>query len=359
MTTTLKRHRQPLPTEPASSAPQQQVACVVPSMARSLMALAAERGVSPELLCRGLGFSYKSLLEGSALMSHQQVRALILRALQVFKEPALGLAMGARQTPVSWGLPGLVMQTCETFGEAVLLGMSHQDVAGALVHHVLQDSDDEIVVALVPHVPDRPIERFLIEASMSALVAVFRTLMHSQRSPAWVELAYARPAYSQAYQEFFRCPVRFNADTHRMAFDPTMLTDRVPGHDPISCKVVRAQLMGLLVQPAARHELVETMTSSLRVSVDAPPRQRELAQAVNVSDRTLRRRLSQQDTSYSTLRDSTRYDQARELLTHSKQTIAQVAEALGYSDPRAFRRAFKRWSGQLSTAFREATASRA
>ena len=168
-----------------------------------------------------------------------------------------------------------------------------------------------------------------------------------------MELAYARPAYSQAYRDFFRCPVRFNARAHRMGFDPTMLTDPVPGYDPVSCRAVRAQLLGLLVQPAARHELVETLTSSLRISVDAPPRQRELAQAVNVSDRTLRRRLSQQDTSFSALRDSARYDQARELLTHSTQTVAQVAQALGYSDPRAFRRAFKRWSGQVPTALRE------
>jgi AraC-like DNA-binding protein len=332
------------------------MARVVPSMARSLLALAAERGVSHELLCRGLGFSYESLHDGSARMSYQQVRGLILRSLQVFKDPTVGLAVGTRQTPVSWGLPGLLMQTCETFGEAVLLGMTHQDVAGALVHHLLQDSEDAVVVALVPQVPDLPVEQFLIESSMAAMVAVFRVLMHSQRSPEWVELAFARPAYSQAYQDFFRCPVRFNADAHRMAFDPTMLVDRVPGYDPISCGAVRAQLLGLLVQPVARHELVETLTSSLRISVDAPPRQQKLAQAVNVSDRTLRRRLNQQDTSFSTLRDGARYDQARELLTHSNQTVAQVAETLGYSDARAFRRAFKRWSGQLPTAFREATA---
>ena len=79
-------------------------------------------------------------------------------------------------------------------------------MAGALVHHVLQDSEDEIVAALVPHVPDLPIERFIIEASLTALVAVFRSLMQTQRNPAWVELAYARPAYSQAYQRFLSLP---------------------------------------------------------------------------------------------------------------------------------------------------------
>ncbi|PTT79719.1 AraC family transcriptional regulator, partial [Pelomonas sp. HMWF004] len=37
---------------------------------------------------------------------------------------------------------------------------------------------------------------------------------------------------------------------------------------------------------------------------------------------------------------------------HTTQTIAEVALALGYADARSFRRAFKRWTGQLPTALR-------
>ena len=78
---------------------------------------------------------------------------------------------------------------------------------------------------------------------------------------------------------------------------------------------------------------------------------------VNVSDRTLRRRLVQQNTSYRALRDSSCFDRARDLLTNSTMTIMQIAEAVGYADARAFRRAFKRWSGQMPSEFRQAEAS--
>lgn len=310
MTSTHRRLRKLPSILSIRDVPHQQIARVVPSMARSLLALAAERGVSTELLCRGLGFSLQSLQDAGALMSYQQVRSLVLRAIKVFKDPALALAVGARQTPVSWGLTGLAMATCRTFGEAALLSFSHQDLAGALVHHVLQESDDEVVVALVPHVPDVTIEAFLIESSMAALVAVFRALMQTGRSPSWVEVAYARPGHSQAYRDFFRCPVRFNAHGHRLAFDPEMLNDLVPGYDPVSGAAVNAQLLQLLVQPVVRHELVQTVNSNLRISLNAPPSQRELARKANVSERTLRRRLSEQDTSFSALRDSARFERA-------------------------------------------------
>ena len=75
---------------------------------------------------------------------------------------------------------------------------------------------------------------------------------------------------------------------------------------------------------------------------------------VNVSERTLRRRLGQQETTYRTLRDSTLFERAQDLLGNSDMTVAQVAELVGYSDARAFRRAFKRWSGMLPRAYREA-----
>jgi AraC-like DNA-binding protein len=86
--------------------------------------------------------------------------------------------------------------------------------------------------------------------------------------------------------------------------------------------------------------------------IEAKPTQKELASMLNVSDRTLRRRLGRQETTYRTLRDSTRFERARDLLGNSDMTMAQVAELVGYSDARAFRRAFKRWAGVLPNEFR-------
>jgi AraC-like DNA-binding protein len=82
-------------------------------------------------------------------------------------------------------------------------------------------------------------------------------------------------------------------------------------------------------------------------------RQRELATRINLSERTLRRRLGKLDTSFRTVSDAARYAKAKELLARPGTTIAEVAQAVGYSDARAFRRAFKRWSGELPVDYRE------
>ena len=77
------------------------VANIVANVARSLLGLIDDRGLSPERLCRGLGFTYQDLQDREVLLSHHQTRSLILRAQAMLAESALGLAAGARQTPVS------------------------------------------------------------------------------------------------------------------------------------------------------------------------------------------------------------------------------------------------------------------
>lgn len=92
----------PVPT-PTAAPDAHTVADIVPFTARALLGLLEDRGVSLERLCLGLGFTHTDLLDRHLLLSHQQVRSLILRAQALTRDPALGLACGARQTPVSWG----------------------------------------------------------------------------------------------------------------------------------------------------------------------------------------------------------------------------------------------------------------
>ncbi len=330
------------------------VANIVPSAARTLLGLVEERGLSPERLCRGLGFTYQDLRDQHVLLSYQQVRDLILRAQRLLVEPAIGLATGARQTPVSWGVAGLAMLTCATFGDAIEYGLGRQGEAGAMVNHLVGEQGREFYLEVMPRHFDLQIEPFLVDEALSSALAVSRYMTGPAFKPLRVDLAQPRPAHEEVYRRFFRCPVRFDAGGNRMTFESHWLGVRLPGHDRITCGLVQAQLNTLLVQPVGRHDLVESVANRLRFGVEAGPRQKELASMVNVSERTLRRRLGQQETTYRTLRDSTLFERAQDLLGNSDMTVAQVAELVGYSDARAFRRAFKRWSGMLPKAYREA-----
>lgn len=326
---------------------------IVPNTARSLVALLQDRGMSAERLCRGLGFTPDDLARQDLMLSHQQTRTMILRAQRLLSDPALGLASGARQSVVSWGLPGLAMLTCETFGEAISYGLQHQGHAGAMLEHRFQVDEREAHLEVAPLLFDVAIEHFLVEESFAGALAVARRLLGPSFRLLRLDLAYTRPKHEEAYRRMFRCPLRFEAASHRLSFESFWLDTRMPGYDRATCGLVREQLNRLLRRPLERHQVVESLTTRLRAEIEQAPSQVLMAREVNVSDRTLRRRLRAHDTSFRSLRDSTRYERARDLLAHTAMTIAEVAETVGYSDARAFRRAFKRWSGQLPAAYRQ------
>ncbi|OYU28221.1 MAG: AraC family transcriptional regulator [Burkholderiales bacterium PBB2] len=340
-------------TENEAHADPRSQANLVPSVARVLLALAEERGLSSERLCRGLGLTPQTLAEEDVRVSHQQTRTLILRVQRELNEPALGLAVGARETAVSWGLAGLAMLSCETLGEAVSYGLERQTAIGSMTPHLLSIDGERLYLSATPHIFDREIESFLIEESFAGVVAVMRSMVGPNFKPLRIEFAYTCPAQPRLYERFFRCPVHFNADEHRMTVDAQWLQMRMPGYDRLSSEVVRKQLNRLLPAPIGRDDLLASVVSRIRYGLQDSPSQRGLAAQVNVSERTLRRRLVAQNASYRDLRDEARYERARDLLINSELSISEVAQALGYADPRSFRRAFKRWSGELPTAFRQ------
>jgi len=326
---------------------------IIPAIARSLLGLMEERGHSPERVCQGLGIRYEDLLSHQLLLSHRQMRTLILRAQQLLNEPALGLIAGARETPVSWGVAGLAMLTCETLGEAMDYVLARQIEAGAMVLVRTTEHDNEIHLHAVSHHFDWEIENYLIDETLSGTVAVARYLLGPSFRPLLICLTQIQPPHHAQYRRYYGCPVHFGSGHNMMVFETRWLGTRLPGYDRIASQLLRRQLDGLLQAPPGRHQLIETVSNHIRYASVQGADQQAVASMINVSSRSLRRQLERQGTSYCHLRDSTRYQAACELLDNTMLSMTAIAEQLGYADARSFRRAFKRWSGILPSDYRQ------
>ena len=82
-----------------------------------------------------------------------------------------------------------------------------------------------------------------------------------------------------------------------------------------------------------------------------------IAAQLGMSDRTLQRRLRDEGTSFREILDDTRHYLARELLRNTRFPLADVATQLGFAEPSAFYRAFRKWEGCTPGQFREAPAN--
>ena len=78
-----------------------------------------------------------------------------------------------------------------------------------------------------------------------------------------------------------------------------------------------------------------------------------IAEQLAMSSKTLERRLAEQGQSFSTLLDRTRFDAVTHYLQDPDMRLTQIAYLAGYTEPATLVRAFKRWTGETPSKFRE------
>lgn len=99
-------------------------------------------------------------------------------------------------------------------------------------------------------------------------------------------------------------------------------------------------------------EVARAVREELGRSLAAAPSLGEVARRLNLSSRTLHRRLQEESTSFRAVRDALRRERAVDQLQRTRRSVADIAAALGYSEPSAFFRAFQGWTGQAPTTYR-------
>jgi AraC-like DNA-binding protein len=87
-----------------------------------------------------------------------------------------------------------------------------------------------------------------------------------------------------------------------------------------------------------------------------PKRFEDVAQSLNVSARTLRRKLRDENSSFRQVVDELRRDMAVRYLRDTNLTVEEIADSLGFSDAANFRQAFRRWTKTTPREFKDTSA---
>lgn len=155
------------------------------------------------------------------------------------------------------------------------------------------------------------------------------------------------------YARFFGAPVGFSRPVSRIAFDARHLALPIDRSDAALAAFLRAAPANLLV----RYRYDAGTVATVRARLQALPPTRwpdftETARQLRLSTSTLRHRLRQEGLSWTTLRDDLRRERAIAALTGTTRAVAEIAADLGYAEPSAFHRAFRKWTGESPGAFR-------
>jgi AraC-like DNA-binding protein len=145
----------------------------------------------------------------------------------------------------------------------------------------------------------------------------------------------------------------FDAPTNGFAIDARWLEQEVKGGDAALYSFLEEHAVEALASRPKTDDLVDRLRHLVREALkQGEPNVERLSTRLQMSGRTLQRRLADLGTSFQDVLDEVRFDLSRAYLKDDRLDFSQVAYLLGYSELRAFDRAFKRWAGVSPRDFR-------
>lgn len=162
------------------------------------------------------------------------------------------------------------------------------------------------------------------------------------------------PGRTAALCHFMPCPIAFNASTNSVTFSARHLEAPIIRSEADLAEFLPLAPWYMLVAPEAGYQSTAARIRRLlgQDFTRPMPSFEELTRLLGMSARTLRRRLEKEGTSYQRIKDTARRDIAIGLLRDQRLSAVTVAERLGFSDPSAFHRSFRRWTGRSPGQFR-------
>jgi AraC-like DNA-binding protein len=317
-----------------------------PICVRSIVKEVERLGVDPRPLFRGLGFAADDLDVPGFLVSHQEAITVIRRAMPAIGKPDLGVELGSRSHIVDCGALGLGLLASSTLAEAIDLNLRFARVAGFLPELDADRFGPLHIVFADPLPGSHDVASFLVDAAFARIVQAYRSITNGKYSPAAVEFVRRPPTQTGAYENHFKCPVRFGCWRNRLLSASDWLAFPLPGANRMSFRLAWQILERQAATAGDHSDFGPLVARAVRRALPRPPSPAEVAASLHVSERTMRRRLQDAGLSYHALLDECRKSRALELIVHGRLPLAQVTQQVGFADLRSLRRAFKRWTGK-------------
>ncbi|MEO9843574.1 MAG: AraC family transcriptional regulator ligand-binding domain-containing protein [Roseobacter sp.] len=213
---------------------------------------------------------------------------------------------------------------------------------------------ETVNVLLDNHNPAIAMNPQYIEFCVAMLLNTLQRATKHQIRPLGVSFAHHRSEGSVTLNRLFGCHATFNAETTTVMLRACDLEQPVLHRDPNLYREMLNYGQILIQQTPPAPQTLEDMVADFiaKHMTRMPPSIEETAEALGMSARTLARRLARNGTSYRTVRDNLRLSAAKDMLTKTQTSLAEITYLLGYSDQSAFGAAFKRATDHAPNQYR-------
>lgn len=317
---------------------------------KALLDMAAAKGANPASLAERSELQLPRLENPDTRVPFRVFKALMLDVKVTCNDPAFGLHFGEESRFEEISIVGLICQSAETMGAAFDQMNRYARLAIEVDGHKagnrfeLKRRGDDLWLVDSRQNPNEFLE--LTESTFARFVC--ETARHFGSAPfaRAVHFTHEEPTYCCEYERILKVPITFSSNENAICIHETWLSIRTNRENRYVFGIFseRAdELLAKLEKTATMKGRVESLLMPIIHTGDVGMNQ--VAAKVGLSRISLYRRLKAEGTTFEEILDELRHKLALHYLSGKKISVNQVAYLVGFTDPAAFSRAFKRWTG--------------
>lgn len=318
-----------------------------------LWKLIEANGHDPDSLYRSVGIDPDLLNKAGARVPSPLVNRLWAKATEIIDDPCFGLKAHKYWHPSYFHALGYAWLASHSLREALNRFVRYLRIVSEKLFLSLEDGRDGLRLTLSytmlgMRVPAQ------IDMGMAMSIHICRLNFGEDLKPVAVSFMHDKPPCAEEYFALFRAPVRFSAATDAMTFSYLDVDRYLTGANSQLARL-NDQVMIDYLAKLDKDDIINRATAAV---VDMLPSggvaDEKIAERLNMSVRSLQRRLKEAGTTFRTILDMVRRDLASAYVRDPEIELAEVAFLLGFSEQSAFSRAFKRWTGSSPSEVRRA-----
>lgn len=316
-----------------------------------------ELGHAPEPFLAGTGIRLGEVHDPETRSSVEQYLLVCRNALRIAAKPELPFLVGERLHLSAYGMYGYALLCCLTVRDILDTTVKYHRLATPTLTIRWREEPGSLIWTFsVPEFTSlhEDLTHFLLEQQLTQHITHLADLVGTSHELQKVCLPYPAPVHAKLYHDHFQCPVMFAQPECELHLDVAVLDMKPQLANRLTADMLKATCDRLIGESKTA---LQTSGKVYKVIAKTPgrfPGMEEVAKLLNMTSRTLRRRLKDEGYSFSQISDDVRQSFAMEYLRTTDMTTEDIAPLVGFGDGANFRHAFKKWTGKTVGEFRRA-----
>ena len=330
------------------------------SMGHMFRRLLEFHGLDALGIARDAGIDLGAIPAPGERIEIDKVDAMLRVAIPRIADPAFGLHAARCWHPSELGVLGYAWLSSSTLRTGLGRAARYFRLVGERGATEIEDARQGLKVRFGANRGNPavvPVAAVFVDIAMSILLDLCRMNAGATLRPLAASLRRRKPDAADAYALFFGCPVQFGAEENSFVLSARD-ADR-----PLSSanRELAAVFDRMMTEELARLDKSDVVSRCRAAVLDhlasGEATEEEAAKQLHMSARTLQRKLAEANTTYLQLVDDTRKDLALRYVEDPRRSLTDITFSLGFSQPSAFTRAFRRWTGVSPSDYRARTPS--